>query len=74
MKTAIGWRKLGSVAALALAFAASGSAASAETTAPGAVLAVPALDPPTLDPKADIATWKDAASVTLPWDVQDKRA
>ncbi|MBV8643991.1 MAG: hypothetical protein JO225_08755 [Candidatus Eremiobacteraeota bacterium] len=54
--------------------AATGAAASAETTAPGKVLAVPALDPPTLDPKADVATWKDAASVTLPWDVQDKRA
>jgi hypothetical protein len=28
---------------------------------------------PPLDPKADVATWNDAISATLPWDVQHQR-
>jgi hypothetical protein len=57
------------------ALAAGSGTASAQTAPPAqAPLAIPTLQsPPPLDPKADPATWKDAASVTLPWDVQHQK-
>jgi hypothetical protein len=43
--------------------------------ATGTTLAIPTVQAPLpLDPKADAAAWKDAASVTLPWDVQHQKA
>jgi hypothetical protein len=52
-----------------------GGTASAQTAPSSpAPLAIPTLpSPPPLDPKADPAAWKDAASVTLPWDVQHQK-
>jgi hypothetical protein len=52
------------------------SRALAETaTAPGTTLAIPTVAaPPPLDPKADPATWKDTATVALPWDVQHQKS
>jgi hypothetical protein len=48
--------------------------AQAVTTAASNVLTIPVVQsPPPLDPKADAAAWKDAALVTLPWDVQHQR-
>ncbi len=41
--------------------------ASAQTPAS---LSIPSVDAPSLDPKADVSAWKNAATVTLPWDVQ----
>ena len=56
------------------------SAQSAETASPQnaakqRTLAIPTTQsPPPLDPKADLAAWKDAALVMLPWDVQHQKA
>jgi hypothetical protein len=57
--------------------AASGAAfapASAQPVPNGTALAIPTLpSPPPLDPSADPAAWKDAATVGLPWDVQHQK-
>ncbi|MDB5069696.1 MAG: hypothetical protein JWM87_807 [Candidatus Eremiobacteraeota bacterium] len=67
-------RMLAAVAA-AVAFAAANGTASAQTAPSSpAPLTIPTLQsPPPLDPRADAAGWKDAASVTLPWDVQHQK-
>jgi hypothetical protein len=55
--------------------AAAGPALADATNGPGTTLAIPTVQaPPPLDPKADPATWKEAASVALPWDVQHQKA
>ena len=77
MEIAIGWavclRNTGLLLAL---MAAAGRGALAQSGSAGpAVLAIPTVQAaPPLDPKADPAAWKDAAAVTLPWDVQHQRA
>jgi len=44
-------------------------------SAPATTLAIPTVQAvPPLDPAADPATWKDAATVALPWDVQHQKA
>ena len=60
------------VAVLAVA---SRAALAQNAAAPGAAtLAIPTVQTaPPLDPKADAAGWKDAAVVTLPWDVSHQR-
>lgn len=60
--------------AMSAVAAASGNAL-AQTTSPAATtLAIPTVQTaPPLDPKAESATWKDAANVTLPWDVQHQK-
>jgi len=63
-------------ALLALAFAAAcgGDALAQAPATAAAPLAIPTVaSPPPLDPKADPAAWKDAAGVTLPWDVQHQK-
>jgi hypothetical protein len=77
VKAAIRWRSFVRVAGLVLAMAVAACASALAQTAisSGTTLAIPTVQaPPPLDPKADVATWKDAASVTLPWDVQHQRA
>jgi hypothetical protein len=62
-------------AALVLCVAASCRAALAQSATPdSSALAIPTVQTaPPLDPKADATAWKDAAKVTLPWDVQHQR-
>ena len=66
------------VVAVALAASLAGAAAAgpaAAESAPAKALAVPTVQAaPPLDPKADLAGWKDAVSVSLPWDVQHQKA
>ena len=64
-------------AALVLAYVASATviARADASYVPGTALAIPTVQaPPPLDPVAGAAAWKDAASVTLPWDVQHQKA
>ncbi|HEY0613333.1 MAG TPA: hypothetical protein VGC96_01785, partial [Candidatus Elarobacter sp.] len=65
----------GTVWFLAAWLASAPHAAAAEGAAAQAhALAIPTVaTAPPLDPKADAATWKDAASVTLPWDVPHQK-
>ncbi len=39
------------------------------TEQPGTLTIPKSSDPPSLNPRADLSTWKNAATVTLPWDV-----
>ncbi len=69
-------RNLSGLAALIalVAFAAPREAAAqAATTASNAITIPTFQSPPPLDPKADLAAWKDAAVVSLPWDVQHQK-
>ena len=63
-------------AALVLALVTAASRGALAQSGPDpAVLTIPTVQTaPPLDPKADPAAWKDAAAVTLPWDVQHQRA
>ena len=62
------------IAALVLAvFAALCAQARAEAVGPGTLAIATTQSPPTLDPKVDPATWKDATTIALPWDVQHQR-
>ncbi|HTD38474.1 MAG TPA: hypothetical protein VK669_13240 [Candidatus Limnocylindrales bacterium] len=55
-------------------FIAPREAAAQAVTTPSNVLTIPSVQsPPPLDPKADVAAWKDAAAVALPWDVQHQK-
>jgi len=77
VKIAIGWAVCLQSTGLALVlFAAASRGAPAQSVASGPVaLAIPTVaSSPPLDPKADAAGWKDAASVSLPWDVQNHKA
>jgi hypothetical protein len=58
-----------------LALGASAAVAQAtEETSGAKAIAIPAVtQAPSLDPKADAAVWSQAATVTLPWDVQHQR-
>ncbi len=59
---------------LAVGLTTTGQALAQTASAPGTTLAIPTVQaPPPLDPKADAAAWKDAATVALPWDVQHQR-
>lgn len=76
MAIAVGWavclRNTG--LALVLTAAAVRSAPAQTVPAPPGVLTVPTVQSaPPLDPKADVAAWKDAVSVTLPWDVSHQK-
>jgi len=52
-----------------------GAQVRAEQAADARAIAIPLVQAaPPLDPNADRATWKDAATVALPWDVQHQRA
>ena len=74
MQTTIWWT---TVRLLAISLAVSVSAvapAAALTPANVGTVGIPTLQsPPPLDPSADPAAWKDAAPLTLPWDVQHQR-
>ena len=78
MQSSTHWNGLVRAAAFVLAGVVSSIApalAQSTTSAPGTPLAIPTLqEPPPLDPKADAAAWKDAATVALLWDVQHQRA
>jgi hypothetical protein len=76
VKIAIGWAVCLRSSGLVLALTAVACRGALAQNAPAAptVLAIPTVQaPPPLDPKADPAGWKDAASVTLPWDVQHQK-
>jgi hypothetical protein len=76
VEIAIGWAGClrSSCLALALTAAACPFALAQSAAATPAVLAIPTVpSSPPLDPKADPAGWKDAASVPLPWDVQHQK-
>jgi hypothetical protein len=69
-------RNLSCLAALIAlaAFAAPREAAAQAAATASNALTIPTLQsPPPLDPKADLAAWKDAAVVSLPWDVQHQK-
>ena len=71
------WRVFAHAAAVALlaVITVAGEARAETAGAPAATLAIPTVQsPPPLDPKVDPATWKDAAAVALPWDVQHQKA
>ncbi len=58
----------------ALAWGSALVAASAETGGTRGTLAIPPVQSaPPLAPSADLAAWKDAATVPLPWDVQHQK-
>ena len=69
--------RLTAVCALAFIISASAAASApafAQTPASASALAVPTVQsPPPLEPFADSATWKDAVTVALPWDVQHQK-
>lgn len=70
--TAAAWS---GAAVLGAALLTSGHASAAEQVHGGPAVAVPLVRPaPPLDPSADRAAWKEAATVALPWDVQHQRA
>jgi len=71
------WRVFvrGNTFVLAAALAAVAPALAQTPSTAATTLAIPTVAaPPPLDPKADPAAWKDAATVALPWDVQHQKA
>jgi hypothetical protein len=63
------------VRVLGLSAAMSGAALAPAAAQPsGTALAIPTVQaPPPLEPSADLGAWKDAATVSLPWDVQHQK-